>query len=178
MQELVQTWEAASDRRAIFLNCYLLMTRNMLTAVDADEFIDRDWVYALLHRFADCYFGALEAYEQGNAGTPAVWQTAHDATREPQTHILQNMLLGINAHINYDLVLTLVDMLEPGWAQLSSLQRARRYTDHCRVNAVIGRTVDVVQERLHQANFHPAERSTRSERMPLDRIFVCKASRY
>jgi hypothetical protein len=118
MQELVQMWEAASDRRAAFLNCYLLMTRNMPAAVAAGEFIDQGWVHALLHRFADYYFDALEAYEQGDADTSAVWRTAHNATRDPQTHILQNMLLGINAHINYDLVLTLVDMLKSEWAQL------------------------------------------------------------
>ena len=105
-------------------------------------------MHALLHRFAGYYFDALAAYERGDAETPAVWRTAHNATKNAQTHILQNMPLGINAHINYDLVFTLVDMLEPEWAQLPSVQRDRRYADHCRVNTIIGWTVDTVQDQV------------------------------
>lgn len=146
MQALVQQWVEVSDRRAIFLHCYMLMTRNMLIAIDADEFNDDGWVYELLHRFADYYFDALDAYEQDRAIAPAVWRTAFDATREPRTQVLQNLMLGVNAHINYDLVLTLVDMLEDEWSQLSTEERSRRYTDHCYVNFVIGRTIDTVQD--------------------------------
>lgn len=146
MQALVQQWAAVSDQRAIFLHCYMLMTRNMFVAIDGDEFHDDEWVYELLHRFADYYFNALDVYEQDRIATPAVWRTAFDATREPRTRVLQNLMLGVNAHINYDLVLTLVDMLEDEWAGLSSAQRSRRYTDHCHVNFVIGRTIDTVQD--------------------------------
>ena len=32
------------------------------------------------------------------------------AASQTETLVLQNLLLGINAHINYDLVLTLVEM--------------------------------------------------------------------
>ena len=58
------------------------------------------------------------------------------------------MLLGVNAHINYDLVFTLVDMLEPEWQGLSPEQRTHRYNDHCRVNNIIGRTIDAVQDQV------------------------------
>jgi hypothetical protein len=61
---------------------------------------------------------------------------------------LQDLLLGINAHINYDLVLTLVDMLEPEWATLSPEQRRQRYEDHCHVNTIIAATVDSVQDQV------------------------------
>lgn len=57
-------------------------------------------------------------------------------------------MLGINAHINYDLVLTLVDLLEPAWAQLPTRLREARYADHTYVNEVIGRTIDTVQDRV------------------------------
>lgn len=146
MQVLVQQWAERSDRRAIFLHCYMLMTRNVLAAIDNDEFNDDEWVYELLHRFADYYFNALHVYEQNRSATPAVWRIAFDATREPRTRVLENLLLGVNAHINYDLVLTLVDMLEGDWSRLSGAQRSRRYADHCHVNFVIGRTIDTVQD--------------------------------
>ncbi len=146
MQMLVQQWQAAADQRSIFLSCYALMTGNMLTAIDAGEFDDAVWINTLLHRFADYYFVALQAEEQHSPGAPQVWQMAFAAARHPQTRVLQNLLLGVNAHINYDLVLTLVDVLEQEWAQSSPPQRQRRYTDHCHVNFVIGRTIDAVQD--------------------------------
>lgn len=146
MSFLLQQWEQISDRRAIFLNCYLLMTQNMLAAIDNGEFNDSVWMRTFLHRFADYYFEALQAYEADNPATPLIWRLAHNAAREPETLVLQNLFLGVNAHINYDLVLTLVDMLEPEWPQLATDQREQRYGDHCHVNEIISQTVDLVQD--------------------------------
>ena len=52
MQEQVQQWTQQKDRRAIFLDCYRMMTSNMLTAIEAGEFHDPVWVRALLEHFA------------------------------------------------------------------------------------------------------------------------------
>jgi hypothetical protein len=146
MDRLVQQWQENADRRAIFLKCYMMMTRNTLLALERHEFNDPEWVERLLHRFADYYFVALEAYEQNPAATPLVWQLTHNATRQERVSPLQNLLLGVNAHINYDLVLTAVDLLKPEWDTLSQQGRAARYADHCHVNHVIGRTIDAVQD--------------------------------
>lgn len=148
MQRLILQWEAASDDKALFLSCYRMMTRNMLGAVRRGEFLDAGWVERLLHRFADYYFVALEAYEREPASSPVVWQRAHDCCCDRGVTALQKILLGINAHINYDLVFTLDDMLRPEWTALSQPQRAARYADHCRVNEVIGRTIDAVQDHV------------------------------
>ena len=148
MLELVQRWQQAADQRFIFLDCYALMTRNMLAALAGTEFMDSGWVDRLLHRFAEYYFTALDAYEQNPDSAPRVWQIAHNSARVPHSMALQKLLLGVNAHINYDLVLALVDVLEVEWPQLTELQRSDRYTDHCRVNEVIGRTIDAVQDQV------------------------------
>lgn len=148
MNVLAQQWEQRADQRGAFLRCYALMTGNTLREIDQGQFHDPQWVAQLLHLFADYYFLALEAYEQNDARTPVVWRLAFDAAGEQQTEILQNLLLGINAHINYDLVLTLVDMLEPEWETLSPEQRRQRYEDHCHVNTIIAATVDSVQDQV------------------------------
>lgn len=146
MQSLIAPWEERGDRRAVFLGCYAMMTHNMLEALAQGEFRDGEWVDRLLHRFADYYFVALEAYEREPARAPAVWRVAHGAARNPRLRGLQYLLLGVNAHINYDLVLALADLLEPEWEGLDPAHRQARYADHCRVNAVIARTVDSVQD--------------------------------
>ena len=148
MQSLIRRWEETSDRRAIFLSCYLMMTRNMRTAIQRGEFHDPVWVARLLENFAGYYFVALQAYEHNPASAPPVWQLAHQATRDPQALALQMLLLGVNAHINYDLVFSLVDLLGPEWAAHSPAQRAARYADHCHVNHVIGCTIDAVQDQV------------------------------
>lgn len=148
MKVQVERWQTAADRRAIFLGCYLMMTRNMLKGVQAAEFDDPAWVLRLLHHFADYYFDALADYEQTPAATTAVWRHAHDRCRDAQLHPVQLLLLGVNAHINYDLVLTLEDLLAPEWGLLSPARQRARYEDHCRVNDVIGRTIDAVQDQI------------------------------
>ena len=148
MAVLVEQWQASADPRAIFLECYLRMTRNMLDAIDAAEFQDAAWVDQLLVRFAGHYFAALTAYERASLATPAVWRIAHDAAGQPQTMTLQNLFLGVNAHINYDLVITVVELLAPEWADLSAAERGVRYADYTHVNDVIARTIDVVQDEI------------------------------
>jgi hypothetical protein len=148
MQTMVRRWEDSSDRRAIFLSCYCMMTSNMMLGLQAGEFHDQAWVDRLLRRFADYYFVALKGYEQLPPDTPAVWRVTFEAALQPATMTLQNLLLGVNAHINYDLVLTLREMLETEWGGLSPEMRKWRYTDHCHVNDVIGRTIDSVQDEV------------------------------
>jgi hypothetical protein len=148
MQSRIQEWEAALDDRALFLNCYLLMTNNMLGVIQRQGFKDSPWVDRLLHRFADYYFAALEAYERDPRSAPAVWQRAHDGARSAEMTALQKMLLGINAHINYDLVLSVVDLLQPEWRSLADPQRAARHADYLHVNDVIAHTVDAVQDKV------------------------------
>jgi hypothetical protein len=146
MDQHITAWQQAGDARHVFLQCYGLMTRNVLTAVEQGEFHHPAWVHTLLHRFADYYFTALDAYERGDAHTPAVWHYTFQATTEHRLHVLQQLFLGVNAHINYDLVLTLLDMLGPEWRDLDDAARRRFHADHCHINTVIERTIDVVQD--------------------------------
>lgn len=148
MQELITLWEPNADQRMVFLSCYLLMTRNMLAAIERGEFADPPWVGRLLHRFADYYFIALDAYDQDSSSAPLVWQLAHNVCRSDQVSALQKLVLGVNAHINYDLALTLVDLLEPEWNELSSEGRSLRHADHLQVNEIIVRTIDSVQDQV------------------------------
>ncbi len=148
MQACICRWEEEGDERSIFLRCYAMMTANMLAAIEAGEFHDRAWVRRLLTHFADYYFIALDAYDVGDEGVPAVWRQTHDAARRAGTLALQNLLLGVNAHINYDLVLATADLLEEEWPGLSSEARRQRRDDYNHVNEIIERTVDAVQDEI------------------------------
>jgi hypothetical protein len=148
MSTWINRWEAAADRRAIFLSCYSVMTRNMLESMESGIFQDSVWVYRLLEDFAEYYFRALESYENSHESLPPVWQITFNAARVPRVIPIQNLILGVNAHINYDLVLTLVDMLENEWDALSASQRSDRFKDHCAVNQIIAQSIDEVQDEV------------------------------
>lgn len=167
MKELIAAWEAGNDRRFIFLNCYAMMTENMLAAIQAGDFEDAEWVARLLDHFAGFYFQALDAYETDHSQPPAVWRIAFEATRQPKMHVLQQLVLGVNAHITYDLVFALSDILSVEWQQLSDEGRKMRYRDHCHVNDIITKTIDRVQDQVVE-RFEPGLRVVDTLLGPLD----------
>jgi len=148
MQSYLDQWEPLSDRRAIFLLCYARMTRNTMASLDNGIFHDPHWVESLLERFAEYYFIAVKAYETDPQSTPAVWRQTFRATSDPRTRAVQHLMLGVNAHINYDLVLALIDMLDPEWQAFPQKQRLQRYADHCQINQIIAGTIDEVQDEV------------------------------
>jgi hypothetical protein len=121
------------------------MTGSMRASLDGGGFEDPAWVEELLWRFAVEYFEAVDAHERSGR-VPLPWVVAFDAAADPDRPVLQHLLLGINAHINYDLVRVLVDLLEPCWLDADPALRERRWRDYDEVNRVISRTVDGVQE--------------------------------
>jgi len=130
-----------------------MMTRNMLSALERGEFADEVWMSALLHRFAAYYFEALDAYEQ-RANVPQVWLHTFETCARPRVHVLQHLMLGMNAHINYDLVWVLVEMLQEEWPHLTPEQAQARYHDHLHVNHVIYTTIDRVQDEVVEHYSH------------------------
>ena len=148
MQTRLRIWKDNRDGKSILLSCYHLMTGNMVRAIAQGEFADQIWVDELLRRFAGYYFVALEQYDSDPQQAPLVWQRAHHAAADPAVSPVQRLLHGVNAHINYDLVFALSDMLKPEWRALAETQRSTRYADHCHVKEVIGKTIDAVQSQI------------------------------
>jgi hypothetical protein len=135
MRQQVRIWEKEHDNRSVFLGCYCLMTENMLHAIEMNRFDDSEWINRLLQHFADYYFDALTCYEKEDCSE--VWRLAHEATTNRNLHVIQHLLLGINAHINYDLVLTLYDLLVDDWSHISESTKRSRLRDHNMVNEII-----------------------------------------
>jgi hypothetical protein len=148
MLHQIKQWEAVQDRRSIFLSCYSTMTRNVLQGIADHRFIDPGWVARLVDRFADYYFQPLYRYDQGETQVPLVWRRVHDASTRRSLHVLQHLMLGVNAHINYDLVITLAELLQGEWDSLPEDRQQDRFSDHCKINQIIAETIDEVQDRI------------------------------
>lgn len=146
MLALTAEWKEKGDRRCIFAEAYGTMTANMLDSLTGLDYQDAAWVNRLLHRFADYYFDAVDAYESGGR-CPEVWHMALEASVRDDYHPLQHLFLGINAHINYDLAFAIADVTED-WTDLEEELRSVRRADHDSVNLIIARTVDEVQSTI------------------------------
>jgi hypothetical protein len=142
MASQVASWDEVNDGRAVFLDCYAVMTRSVGESLSGERFQDPAWVARLLERFADYYFASLD-------DSPAIarpWLLAHTAASRRGASDLQLLLAGVSVHITYDLVLTLVDVLDDDWLRLDTGERSRRRRDYDEINAVIADTVDLVQD--------------------------------
>jgi len=133
---------SCQDRRSVFLTVYTTMTANVQSGIQSGFFTDPDWVREYVITFAEYYRRAAVAFEcRDFESVPRPWQLAFAASITGERLVAQDALLGINAHINYDLTYTLTELsIDP--------DRESKRADHDRINEILGRLVDVVQDTL------------------------------
>ena len=135
---LEEHFVAAGDRRAIFASVYTLTTLRMAESIDGGDYTNTAWMQSYQTEFANHYRKALHDYEVGNTGAvPTPWRRAFDAAESGNTLIIQDALLGMNAHINFDLPFTIERVK-------ISPNTTSRYLDHTRVNDVLAEVGDEI----------------------------------
>ncbi|MGI8461421.1 MAG: DUF5995 family protein [Solirubrobacterales bacterium] len=151
------------DHRAVFATTYLTLTEVYLEQLRADPPLalqDPKYLYSEDAHFAAYYFKTLKADERG-ARIPPAWRIALDTARSGEVNGAQDMLLGINAHVQSDMPFVLADL------GLETPDGKSRKPDHDAVNAVLDaayqRVVDEVSRR-----YDPLVAQTNSEANPLD----------
>jgi hypothetical protein len=101
MTELLEPMEAANDPKRIFHATYLRTTVAVAAEIRRPGgFADPQWTERWDVAFADLYLEALEQLQAGEQ-TSQPWAIAFGA--RPGLPVLNRLLLGMNAHINYDL---------------------------------------------------------------------------
>jgi hypothetical protein len=137
------------DRRAIFLRLYHKMTLEVHAAINGcrdyrgrEVFMDPGWVRRLSGRFSTLYFRSLEAPPSERA-----WTLAYEVAARPGSSVVENALLGINAHINFDLPRAIAQNLK-GDDVGDFMTMQKRKFDHDQVNNLLVRTLNPVQSIL------------------------------
>jgi hypothetical protein len=139
-----------------FLATYLRTTAAVGAAVASGTFEDPAWVERWDLVFAGLYLDALEAHLSGSRRPSRPWRLAFDAA--PGLPPVLNVLLGVNAHINYDLPQALLAVIpDDEFSDASALALRRR--DHERIDAILSGRVAA----------EDVELSSRSVRTLLDR---------
>jgi uncharacterized protein DUF5995 len=144
MAALLESLQAAGDQRRYFHATYQRTTIAVAGRLRDGGFDDPGWVERWDVAFADLY---LDALQDGLAGRrpPRPWAVAFSAPADlpPVRHVL----LGMNAHINYDLPQALVAVItDEEFADPELL--ARRESDHRAIDEVLASRVGAEGDEL------------------------------
>jgi hypothetical protein len=134
------------DHKAVFATTYLELTRTARDALLADRGLLRwpKWFFREDALFANVYFRTVRRWEQGRE-VPGAWRIAFETAESGEVTGAQDMLLGINAHVQNDMPFVLAQL------GLRDRRGEARKPDHDLFNRVLAdgyeRVVSSVRDR-------------------------------
>lgn len=128
------------DRRGYFAALYNRVTKRVRDGVRRGEFEDGARMERFDVIFANLYLDAYDRYARGERPTRP-WQKAFDAARAGGLLVIQHLLLGMTAHIMYDLGIAAAEVA-PGRA-LEALRG-----DYLHINNLLAEEIDRVEAEL------------------------------
>jgi len=137
LQQRIDALTQDQGHRRTFIKTYQRTTQAIGDAVDAAFFEDPGWVVRWDIAFANLFIVAHDA-DQGGGLVPRPWGLAFQA--DPELPSIVHLLLGMNAHINYDLpqatlsVITDQDFEDPVLID-------KRGRDHERIDKILSQRV-------------------------------------
>lgn len=139
----------AGDARAVFPEVYAVITRNVASVIrQGGVFLEPAWIARLAGRFAERYFEALTLSLTGSRVGSTAWRVAFDAGRAGARLPVRDALLGINAHINFDLAQGIADNIRAAGHVDDARMLARYRHDHDAVNTILRASAPEIYERL------------------------------
>lgn len=163
------------DARRFFHATYLRTTRAVAEEIGRGGFLDEEWVERWDVAFARLYLDALDADRRGDA-VSGPWRVAFDATRQqPDAQPLRHVLLGMNAHINYDLPQALLAVITPEDFDQPEVVRSRQQ-DHRHVDTVLQARVGAEDSELNAVSkVTVVDRALRPANRVASRRFLAEA---
>jgi hypothetical protein len=150
------------DHRAVFATTYLKLTQQAKKELKANPKFLRQPKFFFREDalFANFYFDVIKAWNRGQP-VPEAWRIAFQTAATGQVNAAQDMLLGINAHVQNDMPFVLVAL------SLRNKSGESRKPDHDKFNVVLNHAYEpVVQEinrrydpivSLLNASWHPID---------------------
>ncbi len=132
-----------TDGVACFNKLYMAVTANVIAAENAGTFAGPAFLSALDVAFGNLYFAALRQLETG-APAPRAWTPLFAARSRADVAPLQFALAGMNAHINRDLPVALVQTFSS--LAIPMTRPSVQTQDYDRVNDVLASTEQTIAE--------------------------------
>ena len=144
MAVLLESLRSTGDQRRYFHATYQRTTIAVAEELQRGGFTDADWVERWDVAFADLYLDALQAALAGRRPTRP-WDVAFNAPADLPP--LRHVLLGMNAHINFDLPQALLAVITDEQFDDAALL-ARRESDHQAIDNVLASRVAAEDDEL------------------------------
>jgi uncharacterized protein DUF5995 len=138
LEQRTLVFERARDPRCVFTCSYARMTRVLAASLPRTDFADPAWVAQLALVFAEYYLRASREYDAGTLVRGA-WSTVFKAGHDGRTSVLEDLVLGMTAHIVNDLPFALCDV------GLTSPRGESRIADYQALNEVLGWAIGDIQ---------------------------------
>jgi hypothetical protein len=141
------------DARCAFPDIYGMITDRVEEQANDPNgiFWEPAWISRLSGRFCERYLDTLEWSLAGQAQDCAAWDVAYRCAAQRSTVPFQDVLLGLSAHINFDLAQGISQtIVEFGHARNAEM-RARYKHDHDVVNEILQVAIPAAYERLIHA---------------------------
>lgn len=156
MRKGLDHFHRREDWRAVFLHAYYIITRNVGDTIEEQGwrsdrlFCDPEWMSRLAGKFATLYFRSLTTFDRP-VGEERAWKLAHGMAMERRSTVVQDMLLGINAHIGYDLAQALASNIREHGDEALAGRLALRKHDHDQANRILMRSIAEIWRVLPRA---------------------------
>ena len=144
LEEIIVRSTRERSRLGFFAALYHKVTIKVREAIAAGQFEDGLRMEQLDVTFANRYLNALDRFVRSEKPTPC-WMLAFEAANRWPPIILQHLLLGMNAHINFDLGIAAAQTC-PG-DQLPSLKR-----DFDQINVILASLVGQVEAEVGEVS--------------------------
>jgi hypothetical protein len=136
-----------------FNRLYAVITRDILARLERSPsdggFHDRQFTEILDVEFAKLYLEALRLWSASDAPTPKSWSLLFRHRDAREVPPLLCAILGITAHICFDLPNALVDTFKVLGA---APQDDKRYKDYLRINEILHQRIPELRDELSEGN--------------------------
>jgi hypothetical protein len=137
LTRVVEEARETAHRRGYFAAVYRAMTQAVRDGIEADFFDDGPRMARFVKTFADRYLDALALFRAGIRPT-RVWDACFECNERSDRLILQQLVVGMNAHINLDLGVAAAEVTQG--TDIRSMK-----ADFERINALIASLLDPIQ---------------------------------
>jgi len=146
MMESIDRVLTPDDGLKWFNLLYLMVTKDVEGRAPAAGWADAEWLARLDVVFANHYFRAVLNWHKDPNSAPRAWQGLFESRYRPGIARIQFALCGMNAHINHDLTIALVQTDEA--AQLTPARNSPQHQDFDYVNNILEQVEPEILEYL------------------------------
>ena len=147
------------DGIACFNRMYLDVTQQVEDRISGGFFADAAFMSSFDVAFANIYFQAVDTLVHQPSEVPTAWQPLFDARSHSDVYPIQFALAGMNAHINHDLPIALVDTCTK---LNTSPDDGSHHDDYQKVDALLDASEQAVRQSFESSIVLDADRHAQS----------------